>query len=177
MNRCIRSLATSLGAGTGLKIRFKASFKARLDATVFVAACALFAPASMLFSSNAQAQMVRSFPEKAQRGSMVVGAAPEIRINGKAERLSPGSRIRSATNMLVQPSNIAGAELAVNFTREPGGMVHEVWILNAAELADKGEQARKGGNRGNITFASESTPVTDDGKTPYNQLPRYKQPQ
>jgi hypothetical protein len=152
-------------------------FKRVLNATFFVAACALFTWANLNFSSQALAQgVVRSFPEKAQRGNLVVGVAPEIKLNGKIDRLSPGARIRNVANALVLPAQLVGEELTVNYTRDAAGLVHEVWILSKLELADKKEQQRKGGGSGNVTFASESSPVVDDGKTPYKNLPRYKQP-
>jgi hypothetical protein len=148
-----------------------------LNATFFVAACALLAPAMTLFSAETSAQaLLRAFPEKAQRGSLVVGMAPEIKLNGKPDRLSPGARIRNVANVVILPAQVAGEELTVNYTRDAAGLVHEVWILSKLELADGKEQARKGGSSGTITFASDSSPVVDDGKTPYKNLPRYKQP-
>jgi hypothetical protein len=80
------------------------------------------------------AQLVlRPFPRNAQRGAMVVTNAPELLLNGKAERLSPGARMRTANNMLVMSAALTGQNLLINYTREPHGLIHEVWILNAAE--------------------------------------------
>lgn len=64
---------------------------------------------------------------------MVVTNTPDLLLNGKAERLSPGARIRSDNNMLVMSAALTGQNLLVNYTREPHGLIHEVWILNAAE--------------------------------------------
>ena len=45
--------------------------------------------------SDARAQMTaRQFPPTARRGTLEVLTPPEILIDGKAERLSPGARIR-----------------------------------------------------------------------------------
>lgn len=95
-----------------------------------LAACA----ALLAFSVATMAQLtVRPFPPSAQRGAMVVTNAPELLLNGKPERLSPGARIRAANNMLVMSAALTGLDLLVNYTREPLGLIHEVWILNAAE--------------------------------------------
>lgn len=83
----------------------------------------------------AQQQMVRPFPATAKRGAMQVTQPPELLMDGAPERLSPGARIRGPNNMLVMSGSLVGKTLLVNYVREPHGMVHEVWILNAAELA------------------------------------------
>jgi hypothetical protein len=86
------------------------------------------------FSTTALAQFsTRPFPPNTLRGAMVVINPPDLVMNGKAERLSPGARIRGANNMLVMSGSIVGQNLLVNFVREPNGMVHEVWILTEAE--------------------------------------------
>jgi hypothetical protein len=85
-------------------------------------------------SGSALAQFsTRPFPPNTLRGAMVVTNPPELVMNGKAERLSPGARIRGANNMLVMSGSIVGQNLLVNFMREPNGLVHEVWILTEAE--------------------------------------------
>jgi hypothetical protein len=105
----------------------------------------------------------RVFPRNAMRASLVVTAAPDIEINGKPDRLSPGARIRSVQNTLVLPANLMGQKLLVNYTREPSGMVHEVWILNELEARQKLPTQQK----------PAAGVVVDDGKTPYNQLPKW----
>ena len=94
--------------------------------SVFTALFAASTPAWAQFST-------RPFPPNTLRGAMVVTNPPELVMNGKAERLSPGARIRGANNMLVMSASIVGQNLLVNFVREPNGMVHEVWILTEAE--------------------------------------------
>jgi hypothetical protein len=79
----------------------------------------------------------RPFPSKAQRGVMQITQPPEMVLNGQSDRLSPGARIRDANNMLVMSGSLMGQTVLVNFTREPNGMVHEVWILTAEEAAQK----------------------------------------
>ena len=76
---------------------------------------------------------VRSFPAAALRGEMVVVAPPGITLDGKADRLSVGSRIRDAHNRLVLSGALVNQTLVVNYLRENGGPVHEVWILNPEE--------------------------------------------
>jgi hypothetical protein len=76
---------------------------------------------------------VRPFPAAAVRAAMVVTQPPEIEIDGKPERLSPGARIRDANNMLVLSGTLVGKRYLVNLVREPVGLVHDVWILTEAE--------------------------------------------
>ena len=99
---------------------------------------------------------VREFPKTALRGEMVVKNHPEIVLNGKAERLSPGARIWDKDGALVMSARLAGQVVAVNYLREGGGMVHQVWILNSEELKEK----RAGGNATIFNFTTGSTPAT-----------------
>lgn len=90
----------------------------------------------------AQAQtQTRQFPSAALRGTLVVVQPPVIHLDGKPARLSPGSRIRNTTNMLVMSGALVGQELTVNYLLEPNGMVHEAWILTPAEAAEKRPKA------------------------------------
>lgn len=84
-----------------------------------------------------ESQSVRPFPANAKRATMVVTAPPELTLDGKAERLSPGARIWSDARMLTMSASLVGKKVVVNYVREPLGLVHEVWILNAAEIAQK----------------------------------------
>jgi hypothetical protein len=68
---------------------------------------------------------------------MIIISPPEVLIDGKPARLSPGARIRGANNMLVMSGALVGQAVVVNYVREPLGLVHEVWILNAAEIQAK----------------------------------------
>ncbi len=116
---------------------------------------------------------LRKFPDKALRGKMKVVQAPEILIDGKQERLSPGSRIRDPQQRMVMSASITNVELIVNFVRNSMGEVHEVWILNDAEIKQK---LKTNTPERNFTFASEeAAPKLDDGKTPFNQLPSFEQ--
>ena len=103
--------------------------------------CRLFFLALALCGTSllASAQManVRPFPPKAERGVMKITQPPEMLLNDKPDRLSPGARIRGANNMLVMSGAIIGQNLVVNFVREPTGQVHDVWILTDAEAALK----------------------------------------
>jgi hypothetical protein len=111
-------------------------------------ACSLGATALL---ASAQNPPLRPFPAKAERGVMQVTQPPELLINGKTERLSPGARIRGSNNMLVMSGALVGQSLVVKFVREPLGLVHEVWVLTAAE-AQATSQA-------NWTRASDDTPA------------------
>jgi hypothetical protein len=75
----------------------------------------------------------RQFPKAVLRGELVVLAPPEITMDGKPERMSPGARIRGADNLLVMSGALVNQKLAVNYLREPAGQVHQVWILTEEE--------------------------------------------
>lgn len=117
--------------------------------------------------------LARQFPTAARRGTLEVIAPPNVLINGQTERLSPGARIKSTNNTLVLSASLVGQSVLVNYLREPQGLIHEVWILNAAEAQEK----RSGMEPvTNFTFGSDvNRPKTDDGKTPFDQLPKFPQ--
>ncbi|WP_296914710.1 hypothetical protein [Polaromonas sp.] len=75
----------------------------------------------------------RQFPKTVSRGELVVLTPPEITLDGKPERLSPGARIRGADNLLVLSGALVNQKLVVNYLREPAGQVQQVWILTEEE--------------------------------------------
>ena len=88
-------------------------------------------------SSSAHAQTHRFFPPQALRGELVVTQAPDVLVNGQPARLSPGSRIRGDTHLLVMSGSIAGQKNLVHYTLNEDGQVKDVWILNPVEMANK----------------------------------------
>jgi hypothetical protein len=115
----------------------------------------------------------RQFPPNAQRGKLQVVQGAEILIDGKPERLSPGARIRGPQNGLVMSGSLAGQELVVNFVRDAYNNVHQIWLLTALEASQKIKPATPANN---VLFESEGQKAkVDDGKTPFDQLPKYKQ--
>lgn len=96
-----------------------------------------FALSATALLASAQVANVRPFPPKAERGVMLITQPPEILLNDKSDRLSPGARIRGTNNMLVMSGALIGQKLTVNYLREPNGQVHEVWVLTEAEAALK----------------------------------------
>ena len=76
---------------------------------------------------------VRSFPPKAVRGTLQVVAPPDVLLDSKTARLSPGARIRGANGMLTMSAALVGQTLPVVYLREPQGMLHEVWVLTEVE--------------------------------------------
>ena len=79
----------------------------------------------------------RTFPESALRGKLVVTLPPEVSLNGKPDRLSPGARIHDTNNLLVMSGGLINRELVVNYVRDGHGLIHEVWILTPQEAAMK----------------------------------------
>ena len=98
----------------------------------------------LLFSQTSAAQVVRTFPEAAVRGKIAFKSPPQIELDGKADRLSPGARIRDERGMLAMTGALEGKAFVVNFKREAStGMVHEVWILTAEEQKVKRDGEKK----------------------------------
>jgi hypothetical protein len=87
--------------------------------------------------ANAQVDPQRIPPMKSSAvpAVMVVKVPPEITLDGKAERLSPGARIRARNNLLILSGALVGQLLPVRYLRDSSGLVHEVWILTEAEIA------------------------------------------
>ncbi|MDD2811302.1 hypothetical protein [Rhodoferax sp.] len=121
-------------------------------------------------SSHAQ-ELVRTFPSVSRRAMLEVTQPPNILLNGTPERLSPGARIKGPSNLLVLSGTLVGQSVLVNFLRDAQGLIHEVWILNAAEAQEK----RPGMEPiTNFMFGSDADKTkTDDGKTPFDQLPSF----
>lgn len=114
---------------------------------------------------------VREFPRSALRGVLLVTAPPAVQLDSLPDRLSPGARIRDPDNRLVLSGSLVGMRVVVNFTRDTSGLIHEVWILTEAEAAIRRERATP---ERNFHFQSEAeTTPRDDGKTPFNKLPRW----
>ncbi|MBA3595526.1 MAG: hypothetical protein H0W47_17310 [Polaromonas sp.] len=120
---------------------------------------------------------VRQFPKAALRGVLVVKAPPEVILNGKPDRLAPGARIRNLNNTFMVPGALIDEKLLVNYTRDNMGQIYEVWMLSAEEAKEKraGMPARFSFGFGFGFGFGSSAPPQDDGKTPYDQLPRYNQ--
>lgn len=130
----------------------------------------------MLWASSlspASAQTMRQFPPAAKRGTLLVTAPPEVVLNGAAARLSPGARIKDVNNGLLMSGALVGQTVLVNYVRDGQGQISEVWLLGAEEA-----RAERSGLEvvTNFIFGSDAnTAKTDDGKTPFNQLPKYPQ--
>ena len=140
----------------------------------------LLVPLGALFISTASAQTedfkpnTRQFPKEARRGELVVLTAPDIAMDSKPDRLSPAVRIRDINNHLVLSGTLANQRLVVNYVRDNTGLVHNVWVLNSEEIKQK-MPGKPEGILSNIRSMFETPVVKDDGNTPYNQLPKYKQ--
>ena len=117
--------------------------------------------------------VVRDFPKAALRGEMVVLAPPEISMDGKPDRLSPGARMRDSNNQLVLTGPFVNQTLMVNYLRDTMGLVQQVWILTNAEA--KLKRPNSPTSLFNFVFGSSAdTALQDDGNTPYQHLPTYK---
>jgi hypothetical protein len=107
----------------------------------------------------------RQFPVRALRGTLKMQVSPDVLLNDKPERLSPGARIRNLGNMIVPPVTLGDATYVVNYTRNGMGEVQDVWLLTPEEAKAK------------LPSMTASKPrrgqAVDDGKTPYHELPKF----
>jgi hypothetical protein len=110
--------------------------------------CAAALLGAALIALPAAAQLARQFPPTALRGEMIVGAPPQVTLNGEPARLSPGARIRGQNNMLELSASLSGKPLLVHYTLNTGGELQDVWVLRPDELAKqpwpvRAEQAQR----------------------------------
>jgi hypothetical protein len=100
-----------------------------------IAFAGVFFAASAAFSQG----FVREAPKDVKPAIIAVSATPPvITIDGKADRLSPGARVRDRNNMLVLSGALAGKTLYTVYRRDGAGLVHEVWLLNEEEYGKLG---------------------------------------
>jgi len=105
-----------------------ASIRPRLAAAALVASLAFCA-------APAAGQQVRNFPATALRGEIVVQQPPELLLNGRPARLSPGVRIRGENNLMMVSGALTSQRLVVHYTVDISGLIGEIWVLTAAERA------------------------------------------
>ncbi len=97
----------------------------------------ILALAATAFAAAALAQeaVTRTPPPDVKPARLQVTSPPQVLLDGKPDRLSPGARIRDTRNLLVLSGNLAGQTLPVLYRREFGGQLHDVWILTPEEYA------------------------------------------
>jgi hypothetical protein len=123
-------------------------------ARLTLAACAALAGTSLFFPGAVSAQGIqREAPKDVVLGRLVVTAPPQITLDGKPDRLSPGSRIRDLNNMLLLSAGIVGKDLPVVYRRDAAGLVHEAWVLTDEEYSKLGGASGAGGADGYKRFA------------------------
>ena len=93
---------------------------------------AALAFAGLLFSLGTQAQ-VRNFPNDVTRATITFVAPPQVLVNQKSEFLAPGVRVRNEQNLLALTGSLFGKTFPVNYTRDPAGLIREIWILTPEE--------------------------------------------
>lgn len=107
------------------------SVRARIAFAAFISLSAITSVQPL--AAGAQESMRREAPKDVILGKMGVVTPPDITMDGKPDRLSPGSRIRDRNNMLVLSAALSGYTVPVLYRRDSAGLVHEVWILSADE--------------------------------------------
>jgi hypothetical protein len=132
---------------------------------------ALLSTALLVLAGTTAAQdAVRPFPPTAKRGTLQVTMPPDVLLNGKNARLSPGARIRGANNLLVMSASLVGQSLPVHYVLDGQGMLHDVWLLNATEAQQSKDSANLPPNY--VTDANTAT----DGIGARSSAPRSTDP-
>ena len=99
----------------------------------------LLAGAALAATAAFGQAVMRDAPKDVKPAIIAVSATPPIiTVDGKADRLSPGARVRDRNNMLVLSGALAGKTLYTVYKRDSAGLVHEVWLLNEEEYAKVG---------------------------------------
>jgi hypothetical protein len=106
-------------------------------------ACAAGAAFAQTLSTAPQGatvpSLVREAPRDVKPAVIAVSTTPPIiTVDGVADRLSPGARIRDRNNMLMLSGQLAGKTLYTVYRRDAAGLVHEVWLLNYEEFTKVG---------------------------------------
>jgi hypothetical protein len=97
--------------------------------------------------------MTREAPRDVKPAIIAVSATPPvITVDGKADRLSPGARVRDTNNMMVLSGALAGKTLYTVYRRDGVGLVHEVWLLTPQEYEKLGGSASDGNPEGYKRF-------------------------
>jgi len=109
------------------------SFRFRAVCLAFALGGAFVPPGTS--AQTADPQRIPPISAKAGRGVLRVVAPPDVLMDGQPARLAPGARIRDRNNLMVVSGALIGQDLVVRYTRDPLGLVHEVWVLTATEAA------------------------------------------
>ena len=151
MNRCIAKLMAALTLSTGLAL-----------ASLAVQAQPQDDEASLL--------VTRDLPKAALLGRLLVQQPPDVMLNGQPARLAPGVRIRDENNQIAMSGALMGQVFPVKYLLDSSGLVSQVWILTTDEV----RASRKSFSLRHFLFGSDTaTGPVDDGKTPFDQLPRF----
>jgi hypothetical protein len=90
-------------------------------------------------AATAQITSIRGAPRDVKPAIIAVSATPPIiSIDGKADRFSPGARIRDRDNRLMLTGTLAGKSVYTVYKRDGAGLVHEVWLLTEEEYRKVG---------------------------------------
>jgi hypothetical protein len=73
---------------------------------------------------------VKVAPDGSMTGTMTPGQLPEVTIDGKPMRLSPGARIYNQSNLTITPNQLP-ANSRVRYKTDATGLVSQVWVLPA----------------------------------------------
>jgi hypothetical protein len=86
-----------------------------------------------VWTAEATAQVVRAFPEKAERGTLGENQPfPQVRIGSEMLRLAPGATIYDQQNRSIVQAQLP-ADTDILYTRDQNGDVLRIYILTEQE--------------------------------------------
>ncbi|HEY0824570.1 MAG TPA: hypothetical protein VGD76_12340 [Ramlibacter sp.] len=98
-------------------------------------------------AASAQVSSIRNAPRDVKPAIIAVSATPPIiTVDAKADRFSPGARIKDRDERLVLTGTLAGKSVYTVYRRDAAGLVHEVWLLNEEEFRKLGGTSADLGN-------------------------------
>ena len=97
---------------------------------------------SVIFSSNASAQLMRSFPTDSKLGKLKAFAYPEVKIDKQALHLGAGSQIRDENNLIILPATM-NKKGPVRYQMDTMGNVHRIWFLTPDEAKQERKKEKK----------------------------------
>lgn len=86
--------------------------------------------------------LFRIFPDPAELAIFTPQLHPDVLINQKPTRLSPGALIRNTENRIVLLGSLAPADYVVTYTKDFLGQVNLVWLLTAPEVEREKERMK-----------------------------------
>ena len=84
----------------------------------------------------------RAIPDEAKRGTLRLGQAGLVSVDGHRARLAPGVSIRDQNNLLIVPSALPRGGAVASYIEDASGQIARIWLLTPAEQAKPVKQSQ-----------------------------------